>query len=146
VGAALVRLSKNGGAFTANEVWRKRETGSEKFNHWSTPVFRDGHLYGMFSFKEHGKGPLKCLELATGKAVWSQPGFGPGNVTMVEDKLVVLGDKGQLVLAEATPRAYTEISRMQAVAGKCWSTPTYSDGRIYVRSTTEGACFDATGK
>jgi outer membrane protein assembly factor BamB len=34
---------------------------------------------------------------------------------------------------------------MQAMGGKCWSTPAYSNGRIYLRSTTERVCLDATG-
>jgi hypothetical protein len=44
---------------------------------------------------------------------------------------------------EATPESYKEIARAKAVNGKCWSTPALSDGRIYVRSTTEAACLDA---
>jgi outer membrane protein assembly factor BamB len=107
---------------------------------------KDGYLYGMFSFKKYGVGPLKCVELATGKVVWEQPGFGAGNVILVGDKLVALADNGTLVVAEATPAAYKEVSRTKAVAGKCWSTPALSDGRIYVRSTKEGACLDVAGQ
>ena len=33
------------------------------FNHWSTPIHHEGHLYGMFSFKKYGEGPLQCIEL-----------------------------------------------------------------------------------
>jgi outer membrane protein assembly factor BamB len=32
---------------------------------------------------------------------------------------------------------------MKAVSGKCWSTPAFSNGRVYVRSTTEGVCLQA---
>jgi outer membrane protein assembly factor BamB len=142
VGAGLYRISRSGEQFQVAEVWRKR---SELMNHWSTPVLKDEYLYGIYGFKEFGKAPLKCVELLTGKEMWSEPNYGPGNVILIEDKLVVLGDKGQLVLVEATPAAYKEISRMQAVGGKCWTTPAYSNGRIYVRSTTEGACYDASG-
>ena len=53
-----------------------------------------------------------------------------------------MGDRGQLVLVKAAPEAYNEVSRIQAVGGKCWSTPDYADGRLYVRSTKEGACID----
>jgi outer membrane protein assembly factor BamB len=40
------------------------------------------------------------------------------------------------------PEAYKEVVRFKAVAGKCWSTPALSNGRLFVRSTKEGACFD----
>ena len=100
----------------------------------------------MFSFKKFGTGPIKCVELATGKICWSQPGFGPGNVTLVGDQLIALSDTGDVVIVPATPAAYKEICRFKAVTGKCWSTPAFSDGRIYVRSTKEGACLDPSGK
>ena len=84
---------------------------------------------------------VKCVELTTGKISWSQPGFGAGHMIMVGDKLLALTDRGELVASESTPSGYREIARMQAVGGKCWSTPAYSNGRIYVRSTTEGVCL-----
>ncbi len=140
VGATAAQISKSGDQFSAKELWR--ETGPKLANHWSTPVAKDGYLYGMFQFKEYGTGPLKCVELKTGKVVWEEAGFGPGNVLLAGDRLVVLGDAGQLVLAEASPKGYKELSRVQALTGKCWSTPAYADGRLFVRSTKEGACFD----
>lgn len=139
VGAGAYRISKNGNQFKSAELWRKSNALQ---NHWSTPVLRDGHLYGLFGFKEYGSCPLKCVELATGKEKWSRAGFGPGNLILVEDHLVVLGDAGQLVIAEAKPDAYRETARADVLEGKCWSTPAYTEGRIYVRSTTESTCID----
>ena len=100
----------------------------------------------IFNFKKYGKAPLKCVELATGQEVWSQDGFGPGNCILVGGNLLVLGDAGQLVLVEATPKAYTELARAQVLAGKCWSTPVVSNGRVYARSTKEGVCVDVSGQ
>jgi outer membrane protein assembly factor BamB len=115
-------------------------------NHWSTPVFKDGYLYGMFQFKEYGSGPLKCVELATGKVKWSKPGFGPGNVILVGNNVLALSDAGELVVVEATPASYKESGRAKVVEGKCWSTPVLSNGHVYVRSTKEAACFDVSAK
>ena len=143
VGAGACRITRTGASFTATELWRKP---NELPNHWSTPVLKDGHLYGMFQFKEYGKGPLKCVELSTGKEIWSQPGFGPGGTILVDGHVVVLSDAGQLVLVEATPKAYLEVARAKVLDGKCWSTPVISNGRIYARSTKEGVCLDISGK
>ncbi len=143
VGAAAVRVTRNGAAFEATEVWRKPK---ELLNHWSTPVVKDGYLYGLYGHAAHKKGPLKCVEMATGKEMWSEDGFGPGGLILAGDRLIVLGDQGQLVLVEATPTAYKEVSRMQALTGKCWSTPALSEGKLYVRSTKEGVCLDAGGR
>ncbi len=143
VGAGACKLTKTGSTFEAKELWR---TPNQLPNHWSTPVVKDGYLYGMFQFKDYGKGPLKCVELATGKEMWSQNGFGPGNVLLVDNHIMVLGDAGQLVLVEATPKAYNEVSRAKVISGKCWSTPALSDGKVYLRSTTEGVCVDIGAK
>jgi outer membrane protein assembly factor BamB len=140
VGGGACRVGKSGDKFSAQELW-KIEGDKLVANHWSTPVHKDGHLYGMFSFKKFGSGPLKCVEVATGKIKWEQPGFGAGNVTLVGSTLVALADDGHVALVEATPAAYKEIARLKAVGGKCWSTPAFSDGHIFVRSTKEGACL-----
>ncbi|MGE5611936.1 MAG: PQQ-binding-like beta-propeller repeat protein [Bacillota bacterium] len=145
VGGGACKITRNGDQFTATELWK---TSGDRLvaNHWSTPVCKDGYLYGMFSFKKYGSGPLKCVELATGKVVWEKPGFGAGNVILAGDKIVALTDDGQLVVVEATPTAYKEVARAKVVAGKCWSTPALSNGRLYVRSTKEGACLDVAAQ
>jgi outer membrane protein assembly factor BamB len=140
MGSAAARVAKSSEGWTATELWR--QAGNKICNHWSTPVAYNGHLYGLFGFKEYGNCPLKCIDLATGAEKWSQPGFGPGNLILVDGHLLVLGDRGQLVLVKPEPGAYREVSRTQAVAGKCWSTPVVSEGRVYVRSTREGAALD----
>jgi outer membrane protein assembly factor BamB len=99
-------------------------------------------LYGLFGFKEYGKAPVKCVEIATGKVLWSKEGFGPGGCTLVDDNVLVLSDTGEVILIKASTKGYEEIGRKKAVAGKCWSTPAVSNGRIYARSTKEGACLE----
>ena len=145
VGSAACRIEKQGGRFTATKLWFS--PGNEPVvNHWSTPVCKDGYLYGMFGFKKFKKGPMKCVELATGKVMWSQPGFGQGNVILVGNRLVALAEDGNLVIIEATPEAYKEIARTKAFQDKCWTTPAFADGKIYVRSISQGICFDVSEK
>jgi outer membrane protein assembly factor BamB len=38
------------------------------------------------------------------------------------------------------------LGRAKIVSGKCWSTPTLSRGRLFVRSTKEGACVDLSSQ
>lgn len=149
VGGGVARISKEGDKWTATEVWREswkesKQRPKEVVSHWSTPVYRDGYLYGLFSFKDFSKGPLKCVELATGKVVWTKEGFGPGGTLLVDSTVLVLDDRGNLVLVEATPKGYHELARFKALAGKCWNAPAISNGRIYARSTKEGVCVDAS--
>jgi outer membrane protein assembly factor BamB len=142
VGAMAARISKQGDGFKATQLWLT--TGNKPVaNHWSTPVYHDGYLYGMFSFKEYGNGPMKCVDIKTGQVKWEKPGFGAGQVILAGNTILALSDKGELVEVEPTPTAYKELARAKVVAGKCWSTPTVANGRIFVRSTKEAACFDA---
>ncbi|MFK8112188.1 MAG: PQQ-binding-like beta-propeller repeat protein [Rubripirellula sp.] len=134
VGAGLFEVNGNS---EPSEVWFK---SNELMNHWSTPVAHNGYLYGIFEFKKYGKAPLQCVDMRTGEIKWSERGFGPGNCILVGDKLVVLSDAGELSIVAAQPNAYQEIARSDVLEGKCWSTPSYSDGRIYIRSTVEAAC------
>jgi len=142
VGAGAARIRREGGKFSAEEIWR---TSNDNMNHWSTPVVLDGYLYGMFSFKEYGTGPLACVDIRTGEKKWSQPGYGPGNVILTGDRLLALTDAGELVLVSADPGAYKELARAKVLEGKCWSTPALSDGKAFIRSTMEGGSFDLGG-
>ncbi len=141
VGAGAVRVSKQGDEWKATELFRA-PGNTPLANHWSTPVVKDGYLYGMFQFKEYGKGPVKCVELATGTVKWSQEGFGPGHVILVGNDVVALSDSGDLVRFAAQPGAYQELGRQHVVDGKCWTTPAVSGGRIFVRSTREAVCLE----
>jgi hypothetical protein len=96
----------------------------------------------MFSFKKYGTDPLKCVETATGKVKWEKPGFGAGQAIIAGNQMLALADDGQLVAVEATPEAYKEVARAKVVAGKCWSTPSLSNGRLYIRSNKEGVCLN----
>ena len=145
VGAGAARITKSGDAFTATEVYRMR--GNKPLaNHWSTPVAKQGHLYGLFQFKEYGSGPLKCIDVANGTVKWEQPGFGPGQVILAGDQIIALSDTGELVLIDAKPGAYKELARADVLDGKCWSTPVLANGRIFARSTKEAVCLDVSGK
>lgn len=141
VGAGYCQVKKTDQGYTAEEIWRRPNS---LINHWSTPILHEGFLYGMFSFKGHGVGPLKCVDLEAGKEVWEKDGFGPGNVILTGNCLVALADDGHLVLLEPTPKEYKELARAGVVKGKCWSTPTFSNGHLFVRSTVEGVCLDVS--
>jgi outer membrane protein assembly factor BamB len=144
IGGAACQVIRDGDSFQAKELWRSKGNATAA-SLWSTPVCKDGYLYGMISFKKFANGPLKCVDLKTGMVKWEQPGFGAGNVVLAGNDLVALSDDGQVVLVEANPDGYKELARTKAIAGKCWSTPALSNGRLYVRSTKEEACLDLLG-
>ena len=140
VGSTACKITKTGDTFTATELWSSKAID----NHWSTPVTANGYVYGLFGQARFGKAPLQCVEIASGKVIWSHDGFGPGGCTLVDGHVLVLSDAGDLVLVKATPDAYTEVARSHVLTGKCWNSVGLSDGHIYARSTKEGVCLDLT--
>lgn len=139
VGAGTFRIHEENGAFDAELLWQKR---NKLMNHWSTPVCHDGYLYGMFSFKKYGEGPLCCVKMETGETMWSTPGFGPGNAIAVGKTLVALSDAGEVVFVDLVPTSYQEQARAEVLDGKCWSSPSFAAGQLYLRSTEEGVRID----
>ena len=142
VGASACKISKTDSGFQASQLWFQPANVLQ--SHWNTPVVSHGYLYGISGQAKFGKAPLVCVEIATGNIIWSQPGFGPGGCTLVDDYVLVLSDAGDLVLAKATPKGYQEAARTHVLAGKCWNSAGVSSGRIYARSTKEGVSLNVS--
>jgi len=91
---------------------------------------------------------LKCIDMQSGAVKWSANGFGRGATILVDEHLLTITENGQLVLVQPNTNAYTEVARFLAIpyyddfTNKCWNTPAVCNGRVYVRSTACGACFD----
>ncbi|MEI7733626.1 MAG: PQQ-binding-like beta-propeller repeat protein [Verrucomicrobiota bacterium] len=147
VGGAACQVTKTGGGWEAKELWMLKGDNSPVATLWSTPVHKDGYLYGVFSYKKYGPaGLMKCVEVKTGKVMWEQAGFGAGQVILAGNCVVALTDDGQLVLVEPKPDAYKELARAQVLSGKCWTPPSLSKGRLYLRGRTESVCLDVAAK
>jgi len=118
------------------EVWRNKNMR----NHFNSCVLLDGHFYG---FDEK---TLSCLDLATGSQKWSMKGLGKGSLMAADGKLIILSEKGKLVIAEVSPLAFKEISSAQVLTGRCWTAPVIANGRIYARNALgDLVCVDVAG-
>lgn len=142
VGAGACRVTKTGDQFSAAELWRQK---GKLMNHWTSPVCKDGYLYGLYGHGKSADAPLVCLELATGKEMWSKPGFSGGGATiLVDGNVLVQSDRGPLVLVEPNPMEYKELARAQIYGGQCWTMPVVSGGKIFARNTKEGFCLEVS--
>ncbi|MBI5385649.1 MAG: PQQ-like beta-propeller repeat protein [Verrucomicrobia bacterium] len=136
-GCALVQFSVK----PPRELWRNKDMQT----HFNSAVLVGGHLYGVDG--EAGKPAFfKCLDWQTGAVKWSEKGFGLGAVTAADGKLILLSEKGELVIAEASPAAFKPLARAQVLGGKCWTAPVLSNGRVYCRNSTgDLVCVDVKG-
>jgi outer membrane protein assembly factor BamB len=133
-GAALLRVKGEGGR-EIEEIWKSRVMK----NHFNSSVLHAGHLYGF------DDGTLKCIRLDTQEEKWAQRGFAKGSLLVADGHLFILGEKGLLALAEATPEAYKEKARHQLLDAKTWTMPSLSRGRLYVRSEAELLALKVSG-
>jgi len=130
-GGALLELSTAGSAPAVRELWKSKKMQ----NYFATSILIDGFLYGFHNTR------LVCMDLAGATVRWSQTGFDRGSVTAADGKLIVLGEKGTLALADASPKAWREISRTEIFDSKCWTVPIVSNGRLFLRDEAEMVCL-----
>lgn len=136
-GCTLLKLGKG----TPEKVWENK-TLKNQFN---SSVLIDGHLYGIDG-DQNSRSALKCVRFDDGKEMWSE-NTGFGSLMAADGKLIVLTAKGELVVVNATPKTFDEVSRAQILNGKCWSAPVLANGLLYARNS-EGrvVCLDLSGK
>ena len=125
-GAALLEVNGS----TYKKVWANDDSMS---NHYSTCVYRDGYLYGFDGRQEEGQ-TLRAIEFKTGKPMWSVNQFGAGTVTLAGDRLLVLRENGELVIAPASPKGFQPSERAPILKSVVRAYPAIADGRLYARN------------
>ncbi len=121
-----------------NLVWKTKEMQ----NQLHSSLLYQGFLYGIDGDMDAGA-RLKCMRWATGEVVWSVDDLLPGGLAIAADKLLLLSEAGELVVAQASPDGFSPIARGQVLQGKCRTVPVLSGGRVYCRSIQgQVACVD----
>lgn len=100
---------------------------------FTPPVVLGGFIYGLDG-NAGEKATLRCLELATGEVKWTGPAVGTGGIIAASNRLLVLSDKGELILCDATPAGFKPLAQAQILSGKCWTNPALNAGRLYARN------------
>jgi hypothetical protein len=109
-------------------------------NHFNSCVLVGGYLYG------NDQNTLKCLDTRSGSERWQLRGIGQGGVIAAGGKLILLTERGQLVIIQPTPQRYTPLAQAQVMRGTCWTAPALANGRLYCRSHEgELVCLDVHG-
>lgn len=134
-GMALLKIHPDGNDIDV--VWRQRRGMS---THWSTPLYRDGCLYG-FSGRHENEATLQCVDLESGDLVWKTTGYedsvddllsdpnsgqilsaktgkvvpwpfyGRGSATFADGKFFILGERGTLAIAKLSRDGWKESCR-----------------------------------
>jgi len=125
-GCALLRLT----ADQPKVLWENKNMG----NHFDGCIFVGSFLFGIDGNTDQPDRELRCIDPRTGNVRWRHAGLGLGSIMASAGKLIVLGEKGELVVAEASPEAFKPIAAAQVLSGKCWTVPVLANGRLYCRN------------
>jgi outer membrane protein assembly factor BamB len=108
-------------------------TNAVLHSHLSPGVVRGEYLYA-FNGEARKDTDFRCIHLPTGELKWAckDPAFG--SLILAGDKLIVLSEKGELLLGPASPAEFKPLARSKVLSGVCWTPPALADGRLYVRN------------
>lgn len=134
-------------------VLKVKETKPEKIwssddvlsNHYATSVHRDGFIYGIHGRTDPGFPPgpsLRCIELRTGKLRWQKESFGAATITLADDQLLVLTERGELIRVGATPDRFNVTARAQIMPAQVRAHPALANGLFYARAKDKLVCAD----
>ena len=156
-GSALLRVRP--GAYEV--LWSDARRGRNKAmqTHWNTPIHHKGYLYGS-SGRHEANAELRCIELATGKIMWSQPDLGRCSLLYVDDHFICLTEYGELLLLRVNPEKFDVVSRLvlrrrsnparqpagvppaRLLRPPAWAAPILSHGLLYVRGADRLVCLE----
>jgi outer membrane protein assembly factor BamB len=141
-GAALVKVVANGGDLAAEEVYFLNS--KEMQNHHGGMILFGDYVY---SGNGHNNGFPLCIDLMTGKEVWSGgrgPGSGSAAILLADGHLYFRYEDGTMALIEATPEEYRLKGsfKLASIKGKSWAHPVIVDGLLYLRDQGTLMCYD----
>jgi outer membrane protein assembly factor BamB len=117
----------------------------------STGLIQGGHV-----FSANSSGELVCLEANTGRQLWvtdkvAKLGSGASiHLTPNGDGVFLHTDRGELIRARLTGKAYQEVSRTQLLAptpgDKAWAAPAFANCHVFARNNRELVCVSLAAK
>ena len=133
-GAGVLRASGT----TLADLWTSDDVLN---NHYATSVYHGGYLYGFHGRQEFGQS-FRAVEFRTGVVKWTEDRFRAGSVLLAGDRLVIVREGGELVLAPASPQAFRPTARAQILQGVVRPYPAIANGMLYVRNENTLICVD----
>ena len=132
-GAECLQIRKDGNGYTLSTLWKSKHLKTK----FSNAVLHHGSIYG------YSENQLVCLDAKTGELNWRGEKYGYGRILLAREKLVLLGNTGELAVVEATPGSFKEIYSGQLLSNaRCWNGPALVNGYLFARNGGQIACFD----
>jgi len=109
---------------------------------FNNPILLDGTLFA-FNEKRRGHTEFTAVDAQKGDSRWVSDAVPIGTFMLVDRHWIFLTREGDVVLAPASTEELKPIARFRAFECKCYATPSFANGRLYVRSNAgEIAAYD----
>jgi outer membrane protein assembly factor BamB len=131
-GSELLQVRKDAQEkWSASRIWKSIRLKAK----FTNVVYHDGYIYGL------DDGILVCLDATDGEQKWKEGRYGHGQIILNGDLLLVMAEKGEVVLVEPVPQEHRELTRFSALNGKTWNPPALAGNLLLVRNDKEAACY-----
>jgi outer membrane protein assembly factor BamB len=141
-GCHLLRVTRDGAQFKVEEVYASKNLS----NHHGNLVLLGGHVYGFADARG-----WTCQDLKSGEVVWAErQKMRSGSLTYADGHLYCYGENdGIVALVEAVTSGWKENGRFtipeqsaqRRPAGKIWTPPVVSGGRLFLRDQELIFCY-----
>ena len=113
-----IRVSRNAGKWQTSEVWQNADVPM----YMSSPVLSGGYLYGL---THRNRGQFYCLDVKTGKTMWTTKGREGENAAMLTagDLVFAMTTEGELVVMRANPNQFEAVKRYTVADSAVWAHP-----------------------
>ena len=113
-----VRITHSAGKWTTQPVWQNEAVPL----YMSSPVVANGHLFG---FTHRNKGQFFCVEVKTGKTLWTTRGREAENAAVVVagDLILAATTEGELAVAKRAPASFDLLKRYTVAESPVWAHP-----------------------
>jgi outer membrane protein assembly factor BamB len=125
-GTNAIKILKMEDKYVTNELWKNENTGSK----FSTPVLRDGYLYGFTDQKR-----IYCINASTGETVWTDNAVSSDFGTIVDCGSVLIGlnSTSNLIVLKPESKLYSEIARYKVSDTPVFAYPVIAGNLIYIK-------------
>lgn len=112
----------------------------------SDPILIDGFLYGYSGQSTRNRAKFKCVELSSGKEMWSTKEMGNGTTIFVDGHLICMDYKTNLFLVQPNPNEFNLVGKIEKAIDNvrylAWTPPVAANGKLYLRYLQNLYCYD----
>jgi outer membrane protein assembly factor BamB len=126
-GTRAVKVEKKGAEVSATDDWKYSENGVQ----FSTPVIKDGYVYGLSA-----NDTLFCISAKDGKKVWTTSMTGKrgyGSIVDAGPVLMALTPSAQLTVFEPSDKEFKKVMSYKVSDKETYAYPVVSGNRIFVK-------------